>query len=67
MVIPPSRGMNQSITSMNTNEDQSPHNQMMTQSIFTEVHLLAGKLVLVVVIHSLRGSRVNWHHTPNPQ
>ena len=25
--------------------------------IFTEVHLLAGKLVLVVAIHSLRGSR----------
>ena len=26
---------------------------------FTEVHLLAGKLVLVVVIHSLEGSRAN--------
>ena len=26
---------------------------MMTQSFFTEVHLLACKLVLVVVIHSL--------------
>jgi hypothetical protein len=34
---------------------------------FTEVHLLADKLVLVVVIHSLEGSRANWHHTPNPQ
>ena len=34
---------------------------------FTEVHLLAGKLVLVVTIHSLEGSRANWHHTPNPQ
>ena len=34
---------------------------------FTEVHLLIGKLVLVVVIHSLGGSRANWHHTPNPQ
>jgi hypothetical protein len=34
---------------------------------FTKVHLLAGKLVLVVVIHSLGGSRANWHHTPNPQ
>ena len=33
----------------------------------TEVHLLAVKLVLVVAIHSLRGSRANWHHTPNPQ
>jgi hypothetical protein len=29
--------------------------------------LLAGKLVPVVVIHSLRGSRTNRHHTPNPQ
>jgi hypothetical protein len=35
--------------------------------IFTEVHLLAGKLVLTVVIHSLRGSRANWYRTPNPQ
>ena len=34
---------------------------------FTEVHLLAGKLVLVVEIHSLRGSRTNWHHMPNSQ
>ena len=39
----------------------------MTQWFFTEVHLLAGKLVLVVEIHSLGGSRANWHHTPNPQ
>jgi hypothetical protein len=29
--------------------------------------LLAGKLVLVVAIHSLGGSRANRHHTPNPQ
>ena len=34
--------------------------------IFTEVHLLADKLVLVVAIHSLGGSRANWHHIPNP-
>ena len=40
---------------------------MMNTKIFTEVHLLAGKLVLVVVIHSLGGSHANWHHTPNPQ
>ena len=39
---------------------------MMNTMIFTEVHLLAGKLVLVVAIHSLGGSRANWHHTPNP-
>ena len=32
-----------------------------------EVHLLAGKLVPVVAIHPLGGSRANRHHTPNPQ
>jgi hypothetical protein len=52
--------------------NQSQENQWnprtkMTQWFFTEVHLLAGKLVLVVAIHSLEGSRANWHHTPNPQ
>ena len=67
MVIPPSQGMNQSITRMNTNEDQSPRNQMMTQYFFTEIHLLAGKLILVVAICSLGGSHANWHHTSNPQ
>jgi hypothetical protein len=35
--------------------------------IFTEVHLLAGKLVLIVAIHPLIGSHANWHHTPNLQ
>ena len=34
---------------------------------FTEVHLLAGMLVPVVVIHSLGGSYANRHHTPSPQ
>ena len=34
---------------------------------FTKVHLLVGKLVPIVVIHSLGGSRANRHHTPNPQ
>ena len=34
---------------------------------FTEVHLLVGKLVPVVVIHSLGGSRANRHHMPNQQ
>ena len=33
----------------------------------SEVHLLVGKLVPIVAIHSLGGSRANWHHTPNPQ
>ena len=32
----------------------------MTQDFFTEVHMLDGKLVLIVVIHSLGGSRANW-------
>jgi hypothetical protein len=32
-----------------------------------EVHLLADKLVPVVTIHSLGGSRANRHHTPKPQ
>ena len=65
MVIPLCRGMNQSITRINTNEDQS--SRKMTQWFFTDVHLLAGKLVLVVAIHSLGGSCANRHHTPNPQ
>ena len=39
----------------------------MTQWFFTEVHLLAGKLVPIVMIHSLWGSRAYRHHTPNPQ
>ena len=29
--------------------------------------MIAGKLLLVVVIHSLGGSCANWHHRPNPQ
>ena len=29
--------------------------------------MLAGKLLLVVAIHSLGGSHANRHHTPNPQ
>jgi hypothetical protein len=39
----------------------------MTQDFFTEVHLLADKLVLIVAIRSLRGSHASWHHTPNAQ
>jgi hypothetical protein len=31
----------------------------MTQDFFIEVHLLPGKLVLIVAIHPLDGSRVN--------
>ena len=41
---------------------------MMTQwFFFSEVHVHAGKLVPVVAIHSLRGSRANKHHTSNPK
>ena len=40
---------------------------MTTQSFSSEVHLLADKVVPVVMIHSLGGSRANRHHTPNPQ
>ena len=32
--MPPCRGVNQSITRMNTNENQSPQNQMMNTMIF---------------------------------
>ena len=45
-----------------TSESNDEHNDF-----FIEVHLLADKLLLVVAIHSLGGSRANWHHTPNPQ
>ena len=37
----------------------------MNTMIFTKVHLLAGKLVLVVAIHSLGDSRANWLYTLN--
>ena len=39
----------------------------MTQYFSFEVHLLASKLVLVVAIHPLGGSRANRHHMPNLQ
>ena len=51
---------------INHNEYQEIIGQDDTR-FFTEVHLLTGKLVLVVAIHSLGGSRANWRHTPNPQ
>ena len=52
----------QSRNSMNTKETSDD-----TVKFYFEVHLLAGKLVPVMAIHSLRGSRANRHHTPNPQ
>ena len=51
---------------INHNEYQEILGQDDTR-FFTEVHLLADKLVLVVAIHSLGGLRANWHHMPNPQ
>jgi hypothetical protein len=33
---------------------------------FTEVHLVATKLVLIVAIHPLDGSRANWHSKAKP-
>jgi hypothetical protein len=53
----------QSIT-MNTIEILGDTNET---RFFTKVHLLVVKLVPVVAIHSLGGSRANRHHTPNPQ
>jgi hypothetical protein len=38
-----------------------------TINFSSKVHLLASKLVPVVVIYSLGGSRANRHYTPNPQ
>jgi hypothetical protein len=50
--------------SMNTKEILR---DKMTQDFSSEIHLLASKLVPVMAIHSLGGSRANRHHTPNPQ
>ena len=47
---------------MNTKETNDD-----TINFSSEVHLLVGKLVSVVAIYSLEGSRVNKHHMPNPQ
>jgi hypothetical protein len=50
---------------MNTKEYQGNNND--TINFSSEVHLLAGKLVSVMAINSLQGSRTNRHHTPNLQ
>ena len=55
-------GDNQSITRQPMKSSDNDETRF-----FIEVHLLVGKLVLVVAIHSLGGSRANWHHTPHPQ
>ena len=58
---------NHKMKSINHNEYQEILRNKMTQWFFTEVHLLTNKLVPVVAIHSIRGSRAYRHHTPNPQ
>jgi hypothetical protein len=50
---------------MNTKEYQGDNDD--TINFSSKVHLLAGKLVPIVAIHSLGGSRANRHHTPNQQ
>jgi hypothetical protein len=52
---------------INDNEYQEILGDNDDTRFFTEVHLLAGKLVPVMAIHSLRGSCANRHHTSNPQ
>jgi hypothetical protein len=54
---------NQSIT-VNTNEILGDNDDT---RLFTEVHLLASKLVPIVVTHSLGASCAYRHHMPNPQ
>ena len=49
----------------NTNEYQWDNDN--TINISSEVYLIAGKLVPIVVIHSLGGSHANRSHTPNSQ
>ena len=48
---------------MNTNEILKDNDDT---RFFVEIHLLVGKLVPVVALHSLGGSRANRHHTLNP-
>ena len=53
--------------SINHNEYQEILGDNDDMRFLTEVHLLTGKLVSVVTIHSLGGSRAYRHHTPSPQ
>ena len=45
---------------------QKEHQETIDTKIYPEVHLLAGKLVPVVMTHSLGGSCANRHHTHSP-
>jgi hypothetical protein len=68
MIIPTCRVMSQSQDGANQSIHRKTDENLRQGDIrfFIEVHLFAGKLVLVVVIHSLGGSHANWHHTRNP-
>jgi hypothetical protein len=55
------------ILSRNHNKNQWIPQDKMTQWFFTEVHLHAAKLVPIMAIHPLGGSRANRHHMPNLQ
>jgi hypothetical protein len=61
--------MNQSQDEVNQSQENPMKSSeiMMTQDFFTKVYLLVGKLIPIVAIHSLEGSRAYRHHTPNPQ
>ena len=52
---------------INLNEYQENQGDNEDNDFSSEVHLPAGKLVPVVAIHPLGGSRANRHYTPNPQ
>ena len=52
---------------MNTKNIQENQGDNEDNDFFSEVHLPAEKLVPVVGIHPLGGSRANKHYTPNLQ
>jgi hypothetical protein len=54
-----------SMEPINSQEYQEDNDDTMIFS--SKVHLLAGKLVPIMAIHSLGGSRDDRHHTSNPQ
>jgi hypothetical protein len=64
-VIPPCRWMSQS--PMEPTNHKNTKETVMTQWFFLQGSLVAGKLVSIVAIHSLGGSRANRHYTPHPQ
>ena len=73
MVIPPCRGRSQSITRMNTNKDQSPRNQMMTQRFLPRFTCLPSSQSLLwrftyLEVHALIGiTRQTLNRMPHNQ